>query len=530
MQASVNRRRYLLAGMALMGGRALAQTSGRAPMSADTGNTPVLRVVGPWEINGLEPASAGYLFTRMRVTETLTDADDSGRALPGLASRWETSTDGLRWRFELRASARFHDGTAVTADHVTQMLRRAAAHPGVLANAPIKSIDANVGAVVVQLSAPFSALPALLSHSSTMVLAASAFDSKGSVVRIVGSGPYRITALDPPQRFEVSAFDRYDGAHPIVKRANYLSAGRAETRALMAEAGQADVAFGLDPASLERLRKGTRVHIEAATIPRTMILKVNAGHRWLADTRARQALSLALNRAGIARALLRDPELAATQLFPPSLAGWHAPLLQPLQMDAAQAIRLWGELGWQRGRDGILQRNGERLSFSLRTFPDRPELPLVVAAIQEQLRQTGVEIRVAIGNSGDIPLRHRDGSLELALAARQYGLVPDPIGTLLQDFGTKGGDWGAMNWQNNSLQAALAELATLPLAAGDAQRSSLRARVAQLLHVELPVIPVAWYRQTAAVSPRIDGLTIDPLERSYRIDRVRWAAPAARER
>ncbi len=530
MRTSLIRRRCLLAAMALIGAQAFAQTTSQIPKAADTPSTAVLRIVGPWEISGLEPASAGYLFARMRVTETLIDADDSGRALPGLASRWEASSDGLRWRFELRASARFHDGTSVAADHVAQMLRRAASRPGVLANAPIKLISAEAGAVVVQLNKPFAALPALLSHSSTMVLAPSSFDAKGGVARIIGSGPFRITSLDPPQRFEVSAFDRYDGALPLIQNASYLSVSRAETRALMVEAAQVEIAFGLDPASLERLRKSSRVRVESVTIPRTMILKLNAGHRWLADVRAREAISLALNRAGIARALLRDPALTANQLFPPTLAGWHVPTLPPLRMDVVRARELWSELGWQRGRDGIFERNGERLSFTLRTFPDRPELPLVVAAIQEQLRQSGVQIRVAIGNSGDIPLRHRDGSLELALAARQYGLVPDPIGTLLQDFGTKGGDWGAMHWKNGSLQTALNELSSLPPTATDAERMKLRAFIAQVLHEELPVIPVAWYRQTAAVSPRIDGMTIDPLERSYRIDRMRWASPAPRER
>lgn len=492
----------------------------------------MLRIVGPWEINGLEPASAGYLFTRMQVAETLTDADDTGRALPGLATAWDSSADGLHWRFVLRPTARFHDGSPVTAGHVAQMLRRAAARPGLLGTAPIQGFSAEAGTVLLQLKAPFAALPALLSHSSALVLAPSSFDAQGNVARIVGSGPFRMTALEAPQRFEVAAFEGFDGRQPQIRRASYLSASRAETRALMAEAGQAEVAFGLDPASLERLRKGRRVHIEAVTIPRTMILKVNAGHRWLADPRARQALSLALNRGGIARALLRDPGLAATQLFPPSLAGWHQPALQPLRTDTAAARALWAEMGWQRGSDGILQRGGERLSLSLRTFPDRPELPLVVAAVQEQLRQTGVEVKVAIGNSGDIPLRHRDGSLELALAARQYGLVPDPIGTLLQDFGpnrgSTGGDWGAMNWHSSTMQQALAALATLAPTAALAHRDALRAQVAQVLQAELPVIPVAWYRQTAAVSPRVQGLSIDPLERSYRLDRMRWTTPDTR--
>lgn len=500
----------------LLGAAALAASGARA-----TGAPALLRIVGPWEINGLEPASSGFLFTRMQVAETLTEADDAGRALPGLATRWDVSADGLRWRFVLRAGARFHDGTPVTAAQVALALRRAQAQPGVLRLAPVRSFQPDGDAVVLQLARPFAALPAVLAHSSTLVLAAASFDATGRVVRIVGSGPYRIAALESPQYFEVGWAGL--GVPPAVQRASYLCVSRSETRALMAEAGQAELAFGLDPASLQRLRHGSRVRIEWATVPRTAILKVNAGHRWLSDPRARQALSLALNRAGIARALLRDGDLAATQLFPPTLAGWHQPNLPPLRQDVAQARRLWAELGWQPGPDGMLQRGGERLRLTLRTFPDRPELPLLAAAVQEQLRQTGIDCKVAIGNSSDIPARHRDGTLELGLAARHYGLVPDPIGTLLQDFGPGGGDWGAMNWHSPVLAQALSELANTLDAA---PKAALRASATRILHDELPVIPVAWYRQTVAVSPRVVGVSVDPLERSYRLTAMGWAGAA----
>lgn len=39
--------------------------------------------------------------------------------------------------------------------------------------------------------------------------------------------------------------------------------------------------------------------------------------------------------------------------------------------------------------------------------------------------------------------------------ARNYGLVPDPLGTLLDDFGSDpeamGGDWGSMGWSDADL-------------------------------------------------------------------------------
>lgn len=51
----------------------------------------------------LDPARVGYMFTRTEVTETLLEVDDEGWLQPGLASSWQASTDGMRWRFTLRA-------------------------------------------------------------------------------------------------------------------------------------------------------------------------------------------------------------------------------------------------------------------------------------------------------------------------------------------------------------------------------------------------------------------------------------------
>ena len=492
------------------------------PAWAQPARTP-LQIVGSWEISGLAPASSGYMFTRMEITETLMGAGDDGRPAPALAERWNVSADGRTWRFVLRPRARFHDGTPVTAEAVVRCLQAARVAPALLSLAPIQAVEAEgAGTVRIRLASPHAGLPALLAHSSTMVLAPSSYAADGQVKAIVGSGPYRAVSVAPPQAVDAALFDGYDGPRPAIERVRYLTASRAETRALMAEGGQADLAFGLDPASVSRLRSRRSARIESVTLPRTVIVKLNAGLPSLRDLRVRRALSLAIDRAGIARALLRDPEMAAGQLFPPTLKGWFDPSLPPLAHDPAAAAALLAEAGWKRGPGGLRDASGRPLRLVLRTFVDRPELPVFATALQEQWRQAGIDVRVSIGNSGDVPLGHRDGSLELALAARNYATVPDPTGTLLQDFGPRGGDWGAMGWSSDTLDRALAELA---LGTAGAERSAaLRASVAAVLQAELPVIPVTWYRQQVAVGRRLAGVSLDPLERSYRISRMGWQA------
>ena len=485
-----------------------------------------LQIVGPWEFTSLAPASSGYMLLNLQVCETLLGADDTGRPQPALAQRWKVSADGLAWHFTLRPGARFHDGSRATAAVVVQSLQRAQKAPALLSNAPIASITAEGdGEVLIRLSRPHNALAAQLAHYSTLVLAPESYEADGKVQRIIGTGPYRIAKLVPPQQVETVAFDDYDRPAstpaPAVRSVAYMAVTRAETRALMVEGSQAHLAYGLDPASLRRLRRHAKVGITSVTLPRTVIVKLNATLPGLQDVRVREALSLSIDRAGIAHALMGDEALAATQLLPPTLADWHNPALPPLRHDPEAAQRLLREAGWQRHSDGLRGPDGQPLVLNIRTFLDRPELPLIATALQEQWRLAGIAVKVVIGNSGDIPLGHRDGTLQLAMAARNYANVPDPAGTLAGDFSAKGSDWGAMGWHSDAVVQALAELMR---STPDARRAqALRATVTQTLQDELPVIPIAWYRQLVAVNRRLQGVSLDPLERSYRLTDMHWS-------
>lgn len=483
---------------------------------------PTLHVVTPFEINSLEPSRGGFNFTRMEVVETLVGADDGGLPSPALATSWTLSDDRLTWRFTLRAGARFHDGTPVSAEAVAECLRRARAQPGPLAKAPLTEIIAvDPRTVELKTATPFTPLLAFLAESSSQILAPSSYGDSGAVRRIIGTGPYRIISIEPPLRFEVERFEGWNGGPaPAIDRAIYQAVGRKETRALMAESAQADLAFTLDPAGADRLRRSPRVSVTVMPIPRTITLKLNAGSPFFSDVRVRRALSLALDRQGIANGILRSPKAAATQLFPPTIAEWHIPGLSPLHQDLAEARKLLGEAGWMPGRDGMLTKDGKPFHVTLRTFAERPELPVVAAAVQEAARAVGIDLQVAVMNPSDIPAGHRDGTLEIGLAARNFSLVPDPMGTVLADFGTRGGDWGAMGWSSPELAEALQALQRTDV---PKERAALRTRVSEILQAELPVIPIAWYDLRVAASRRLAGVSVDPLELSYRISRMRWA-------
>jgi peptide/nickel transport system substrate-binding protein len=479
-----------------------------------------LRVVGQFELHSLDPSTAGGVFTRLQVAETLVDADGDGVLQPGLAEKWAVSGDGLSWDFTLRPGAQFHDGTPVTAEAAAASLSIAQGKAGTpLATVPLKGISAVGGSVRVDLTEPYAPLPAVMAHTSTQILAPSSYGADRSVTKVVGSGPYKVTHIEQPANIDVVAFEQWQGKKPAIPEVTYQAVGRSESRALMAESGQSDVTFGMDPTSLQRIKQAGKLHIADVTLPRSILLKVNAGHEILGDVKVRRAISLALDRESMATALLRDREMAATQLFPPSLPEWHQESATPLKHDPSAARELLSEAGWVLGDDGILERNGKKFSVTLRTFPDRPELPVLATAIQAKLKELGIALDVKVGNSSEIPAGHEDGSLELALYSRNYALVPDALVTLADDFAPAGSDFGAMGWNDPALTSAFDALASGKDVDAAAEN---RRKVTEILQTQLPVIPVAWYRQSAVVSPRVEGLVLDPLERSWRLSDLTW--------
>ena len=490
---------------------ALALLAG--PLTAQPDDT--LDVVAQFEIQSPEPSTSGYIFTRMGIAETLVNADSQGNLTPGLATGWQVSEDGLTWSFTLRDGVVFHDGTPMTADTVLNALEIARAKPGPLNDLPITGIAAGDGTIDVTLSEPLAAFPAYLAYFRYQILAPDSYGPDGAGVAVIGTGPYRITAMEPPLSLDATAFEGYWGAAPHIADVTYSGVSRVETRALMAESGEAEFVFGLDPASVTRLGRLDDVDVLSVAIPRTLLIKVNAGHPFLSEPEARKALSLAIDRAGIARAVLRYPE-GADQLFPPSIAGWHNDDMAPLAFDPEAARALLADLGWAPGADGILTRDGQPFALTLTTYPDRPELPLVSAVLEQQFRDIGVALTINTTNSSEIPAGHQDGSLDLGLIARNFSLIPDPIGTVLGDY-VGNGDWGAMNWQNEEFATLVGAIARGE--GGDADKAA----AAAILQADLPIIPIAWYQQTLAVTDRIDGATIDPFERSFGLQDIRWA-------
>lgn len=480
----------------------------------------ILDVVCPWEIGSSDATKSGHVFRWMGISETLVGVEPDGSMKPLLATAWSVDDSRLIWRFKIREGVTFHNGKPLTPAAVAFSLLAARSHPGVLAKSPITDIVADGGDVVVTLAEPFSPLPSLFTHASSQILEAESYDANGNTVKVIGTGPFAITLLQTPQRLAGKRFDRYWGPQPAAEGVTYLAAPRSETRTLMVQSGDADLAFNMDAASLKRLEMTANVKSYAIPVARTITLKLNATRPGLDTPRGRRAINAAINREGIAASILREPKSVANQQFSPMFGDWFLEGLPPFRHDPQFTRAEFKAMGWSEDGDGYLTKDGKRLSLVLTTFSDRPELPIIATSIQESLRQAGIEAKVSVNNSSAIPAGHHDGSLDMGMLARNYGVVRDPFVVVTEDFRTGGGDWGAMNWGNPELDDLIRQLKASD---GGAHAKDLSQRAARIIHDEMPVIPVAWHVQTVAVNKDLQNFALDPYQLTWNLEKVTWA-------
>lgn len=480
-----------------------------------------LAVVSAWEASGIDPVVSGFVFTRMGCLETLLTSDRKGGIEPRLATGWTVSEDGCTWTFGLRKGVVFHDGTPLTGETAALSLNRTLSRGGLFKGTPVKSFSGDGDKVIVTTGAPFSALPAYLVHYAAAISAPSAFDGEGNAVKVVGTGFYRMTSFQEGKVIDFEAFDGYWGKKASIRKARYSAVPNPETRVLLAESGEGDIVVDIPAEAAARLREEGKLSVFSDPIPRARLLIVNSSLPFFSTPKVRRALSLLIDRKGIASALLKNENAAATQLFP-SICSWHNEDLDALMYDPEKARTMLREEGWLPDGKGFLAKDGRPFAFEILTYASRPDLPLIAEVIQQALREEGIIVTVKVEKSGMVPERQKNGSLESAFVARNFGFVADPIGTVATDFGPEKarGGWGAMNWVSQAFNEAVE---SYMVTFEEEKRSGLRKKMTAILQEDLPVLPVAWYDNHVAVGRSVKGVSLDPSEVRPYPEGVEWS-------
>jgi len=489
----------LLALLAACGGDGDA----RAP-----GATLKIDVIGEFDRDASRTVIGGPRDVLVNATQVgLVDFDAEGRVVPGLATSWRVSDEGLSYIFRLR-EAQWEDDRGITAGDVVAVMRRIVApdsrHPlkeilRRIENAPevmtgkkppkaLGVFDPLPNIVEIRLSSPQPQFLQMLAHSSMAILRSGAFPPAAGAFRVADgeSRPIRLSA-------NPTYYDRSAVALSAIELTPTPEAVEAVGRF---RRGAADVVTGGTIAGL----------IEARTVPVPQALRIETGYGvygYLAngrkapvkDIRVRRALSIAIDRDAIVGDLFDLPAvMPVSGLVPPNLPSYGAPpappwITLPIEGRHAEARALLAEAGY--GADNPLE-----VEISL---PAAREHAAIAAAVSRDWAAIGVRTRAVTRSAAAHAKALANGDYELALVER---LSPVDSGYFfLAPFTCAKKTGGYCNKEADRLLDATRTMPDL-----DARRRTLQTAEA-LIAADQPAImlfvPVRW----SLVHPRVSGWT-----------------------
>jgi peptide/nickel transport system substrate-binding protein len=343
----------------------------------------------------------------VHIYDTLVDHDAAGHTIPSLATSWKPIDDHT-WEFKLR-DATFHDGTKFTAEDVAYTIARVPTVKNSPASFRIYT-QAVVGTEIVdphtirlKTAKPDPLLPNDLSqifiipHTLGSEPVTEDFNSGKDAI---GTGPFRFVSYRPGDKIEMVRNDIYWGPKPHWARVNYRMITSDATRTAALLAGDADIIEFVPPADLAKLRKDARVRVSEVVSNRSIFLWLDHSHTGpqpeifgpngetlannpLNDLRVRQALSLAINRAGIVEHVMEGAAIPTKQYLPQGNASHVDDLLpDPYQPDRAKA--LLAEAGYPKGFRIVLHGPNDRYVNDAK----------IVQAVAQMWQRIGVQTAV----------------------------------------------------------------------------------------------------------------------------------------
>lgn len=286
-------------------------------------------------LNRLQEFYLGGIWPIEEINENLTFVDNTGRAIPVLATSWSVSKDQKTWTFHIRPGVKFSNGKALTAKDVVfslRMLKKKEAIYGYLF-AGIKSIDAS-GPLTVQIkmNTPNVALPAALANYNAAIVPNN-FGGKSEAAytkQPVGTGPFMLTS--PSQHHAGSSIVLHRNpkywrkGRPYLDSLTFKYVDSENQRVLQLKGGQAQLMdFNAPDQASVALEKGSGGVI-TKNLPcyNESYLLLSQTYKPLRDAHVRRAVAYSLDRAAIVKALLFGRGLPGTTYLNYRFKGLYA--------------------------------------------------------------------------------------------------------------------------------------------------------------------------------------------------------------
>jgi ABC-type transport system substrate-binding protein len=207
----------------------------------------------------------------------------------------------------------------------------------------------------------------------------------------VGCGPFKFRIWKSDQYITMDRFDDYWEEPPNYKQYIFRVIPDSLTQEMEFYAGTIDT-YGVQPHQVNRLEKDLRFqHFTGLSFGYTYI-GYNMRRKPFDDPRVRKALGMAINTDKIIRYVLYGQAEMITGPFVKQ-TDFYNHNIEPIPYDPKGALKLLKESGWERNKDGWLEKDGQKLQFTLITNHGNDLRKAILAIAQDAWKQIGIDVR-----------------------------------------------------------------------------------------------------------------------------------------
>jgi peptide/nickel transport system substrate-binding protein len=362
----------------------------------------------------------------VNIYDTLVTYDDETLDLrPSLATRWETSADGLVWTFHLREGVTFHDGPPLNAEAVKFSLERLAlqGHPHVYSSVlpyqpdfqVIQAVDV-IDPLTVRftLREPSAIFLQNLAMFPASIVSPRAVQQRQAdfAIQPSGTGPFQFERWVRDQELVLTAFAGHWRGRPKLDRVVFVPVQESAVRLQQLERGEVHLAEDLPPAELRQLEGRPGITIQACQGMNVAYLALNMNRAPLDQRSVREAIWHAIDKRRLIELAYAGHATAAVHPIPPNMWSWNASIAdRPFDLERARSLM-------EQARAAAPLESPVRLDLFVMASP-RPYMqqPRETAVfIKEALKPLGIEVRIIVNDINQHFQRMTRGEHGLGLA------------------------------------------------------------------------------------------------------------------
>ncbi len=459
-------------------------------------------VYGSSDYTAINPALYEHGEINLLLFAGLTAHDGENNVVPGLAEDWSFDKSTNTYRFILREGLTFHDGDDLTAEDVKFTIE-AIMNPDNGSENASNFEDINAVKVIddthidIVLNAPNVAMPDYLTIGilPKHILEGQDMTTSSFNQNPIGAGPYKLASWDMGQSIVMEKFDNYYQGTPNIDTVVFKIVEDTDARALQLESGDLNFAQ-ITPKAEKKFEdmEGFDVYSMETSDYRGIMYNFNSEF-----FKTYKELPAILSYAIDSQAIIDSVLLGHGQVaYSPLQAGaYNNENIENYAYDPEKAKTLLEDAGWKKNADGIYEKDGQTLSFTINCAQgDQVRIDMANICAQN-LNDIGADVKVEV--PAEVDWAGQDAYLI------GWGSPFDPDDHTYKVFGTnKGANYNG--YSNSEVDRLLTEAR---LTDNTNERKSLYAKFQQELAKDPAYTFIAYIDAIYAGVDNIEGITED---------------------